>query len=224
MLRAVRAARAHYAGMLIHAGFVCLALGVTGSSLGTRQQDFTMHAGQTISWAGHQLRLVGLHQRRLTDKLIGEAELEVCRDGQVLATLRPAQHFHLHGQQWTTEVAIHSSWSGDVYTILHSTDAEGSVRLTFVHNPLMRWLWLGGCLMGLGAAIRLWPARQMSLAMAIPISASRQQPESGRRAVAAASLLLMIFSCEQTAGGLAEGCFQAAAGSAEPAQVARYSE
>jgi hypothetical protein len=31
---------AHYAGMLIHAGFICLALGVTGSSLGAIA-DFT---------------------------------------------------------------------------------------------------------------------------------------------------------------------------------------
>jgi hypothetical protein len=130
---------------------------------------------------------VGIHQRRGPDRLIGEAELEVCRDGQVLATLRPAQHFHLHGQQWTTEVAIHSSWSGDVYTILHNSDAQGSVRLTFVHNPLMRWLWLGGCLMGLGAAIRLWPARRVPLAIAIPIPLGRQQPGSRRRTVAAAS-------------------------------------
>jgi cytochrome c-type biogenesis protein CcmF len=137
----------HHAGMLIHAG--CLLGAGDGLPLGTCSR-ISRCGGQTVSWAGRQWRLVGIHQRRGPDKMIGEAELEIRRDGRVLATLRPAQHFHLQQQQWTTEVAIHSSWSGDVYTILHSGDGQGSVRLTFVDNPLMRWLWLGGCLMGLG--------------------------------------------------------------------------
>jgi hypothetical protein len=31
------------------------------------------------------------------------------------------------------------------------------LSLTFVENPLMRWLWMGGAIMVLGTCLRLWP-------------------------------------------------------------------
>ena len=58
--------------------------------------------------------------------------------------LKPARHFHLLQNQWTTEVAIDSTWSGDFYTILHAGLGEGRVLVTLIENPMMRWLWLGG--------------------------------------------------------------------------------
>jgi cytochrome c biogenesis factor len=60
-------------------------------------------------------------------------------------------------EQWTTEVDIHSSWSGDFYTILNGGEGGTAVSLTFVRMPLMRWLWLGGCLSGLGVVLTLCP-------------------------------------------------------------------
>jgi hypothetical protein len=33
--------------------------------------------------------------------------------------------------------------------------------LTFVENPLMRWIWFGGCLAGVGACIGLAPSRRI---------------------------------------------------------------
>ena len=51
---------------------------------------------------------------------------------------------------WSAKTAIHSTWGGDLFVILHSGEADGKVNLTFVENPLMRWLWLGGCLAALG--------------------------------------------------------------------------
>ena len=120
LVRTLRSSHQQYAGFLIHLGFAAVALGVTGSSLGTHQEDLLLSEGQTAPWAGYDIRLIHIDQRALADKLIGEVELEVSRDGEVLATLRPAQHFHLLQQQWTTEVAIQSTWRGDLYTILHN--------------------------------------------------------------------------------------------------------
>ena len=44
MLKSLSSARRQYAGFLMHMGFVCIAVGVTGSSLGTRQQEFVLAA------------------------------------------------------------------------------------------------------------------------------------------------------------------------------------
>jgi cytochrome c-type biogenesis protein CcmF len=138
-------------------GLVCLAVGVTGSSLGKREQAFTLTEGQAVEWAGRKIRVARVNQRKLPDKLVGEAVLEISRSGRLEATLVPAQHYHPLQDAWTAEVAIQSTWAGDFYAILHGGTAEGQLDLTFRENPLMRWLWLGGAVMVLGTAVRLWP-------------------------------------------------------------------
>ncbi|MBI1900716.1 MAG: heme lyase CcmF/NrfE family subunit [Planctomycetia bacterium] len=159
VVTALRCGRGQYAGFLIHLGLVSVALGIVGSSLGHREQEFVMTQGQTVAWAGRDVRLMRRNQRDLADRIVAEAELEIARGGRVEATLVPAQHFHRLQQEWTTEVAIQSTWGGDFYTILHSGTADGQVSLTFVENPMMRWLWLGGGIIVAGALIRLWPQR-----------------------------------------------------------------
>jgi len=156
--QALRAGRRQYAGFVIHLGLMSLAVGVTGSSVGKREQGFQMTEGQTVEWAERSIHLARAGQRELPDKLAAEAVLEVSRGGRLEATLVPAQHYHKLQREWTTEVAIHPTWGGDFYTILHSGTPDGQLSLTFVENPLMRWLWMGGAIMALGTGLRLWPA------------------------------------------------------------------
>ena len=37
---------------------------------------------------------------------------------------------------------------------------EGQLYMTFVENPLMRFMWLGGAIMVAGTSVRLWPSRR----------------------------------------------------------------
>ena len=154
--------RREYLGYSVHVGFVCVAIGVTGSSLGTRRHEVTMAEGQTVEWADHTVRFAGLIQRQLPDKLVAEAKLEVARAGADARVLLPAQHFHKLQNEWTTESAIASSWATDFFAILHGAEDDGRVHLTFILNPLMRFLWLGGWLVSVGAVLSLVLARQRS--------------------------------------------------------------
>ncbi len=173
--------RRQYAAHAIHLGLVLVAIGVTGSSLGSRQHDTTMTAGQTVEWAGRAVRLVGLNQRELPDRIVCEARLEISRGDRPPVTLLPSQHLHLHQgrrETRTTEVAIHSTWRGDFYTIMHGVDDEGGVSLTFIESPLTCWIWLGGWLMAAGTLIGLLKKGTGSE----PISASPWRKRPPRRA------------------------------------------
>jgi len=147
-----------YASFAIHLGFVCIAVGVTGSSLGSRQHELVLTPGDEVVWAGRSIRFHQLIERELPDKFIVEAELEIARGEEKPFRLLPAQHLHRLQDQWTTEVAIRSTWSEDFYTILHNGEGRDAVRLTFVENPLMRWMWLGGWVIAVGAFVRLLPS------------------------------------------------------------------
>jgi cytochrome c-type biogenesis protein CcmF len=158
VVRTLRGGRRQYAGYAIHLSFIAVAIGITGSSLGTRRHEADMSEGDVVRWADREIRYRGLEPRELPDRLALEAVLEVSRDGEPPVTLRPARHLHLLQQEWTTEVAIHSSWGGDFYTVLDAGLGDGRVVLTFVENPLIRWIWFGGIAAALCALVALWPS------------------------------------------------------------------
>jgi cytochrome c-type biogenesis protein CcmF len=152
--------RRAYAGFLIHLGFIMVAIGVTGSSLGSQRHEVVMQPGESLDWEGYRIVYQRPIQTASEGKLILQAELEITHGERPPYRLRPARHFHLLQEQWTTEVDIHSSWRGDFYTIFNGGEEQAAASLTFVKIPLMRWLWLGGCLCGLGSVLALWPGRQ----------------------------------------------------------------
>jgi cytochrome c-type biogenesis protein CcmF len=159
-LRALRDGRRQYAGFVIHMGFVCLAVGVAGSSLGSSRCETAMREGEEIQWQGRSIRLAGLTQRVVPDGLTAEAQIDVSAPGSPTYTLRPAHHLRQPQNEWTAEVTIHSTWAEDFYVILHSRESTGAVNLTLLVNPMMRWIWLGGWVAGLGATLALIPAQR----------------------------------------------------------------
>jgi cytochrome c-type biogenesis protein CcmF len=95
----------------------------------------------------------------LQDKLVAEAILEVVHGSGSRVILRPARHLHLLQNEWTTEVAIDSTWSSDFYTVLNAGLGDGRVSLTFVNNPMIRWIWMGGIISAVSAVVAAWPTR-----------------------------------------------------------------
>lgn len=148
--------RRQYAGFLAHLGFFSLAIGVTGSSLGTHRREFDMVEGETVKWAGRSIHFAGLTRSNEPAKFVVEAKLLISPSREQTYALRPAQHLHRLQNVWTTEAAIHPIWSGDFYAILHNGEGK-QAHFTFVVNPLMRWIWLGGWVIGFAVAVGLWP-------------------------------------------------------------------
>lgn len=158
--------RRKYAAYVVHIGFACVAIGVTVSSLGTQRKEVTLDEGDTIRWADRQIHYVRLEQRELPDKLLAEAVLKVGRDGSPPVELRPARHLHLLQNDWTTEVAIDSTWRGDFYTVLHAGLGDGRVVLTLVDNPMIGWIWVGGIVVTAAAVVAVWPASRRRTSIA----------------------------------------------------------
>ena len=164
LMSVLSSGRRKYAAYCIHFGFVCVAMGVSGSSLGTQRRELTLDEGAVVNWAGHRIRYLRLEQRQLPDMLVAEAVLEVDRGRTTPIELRPARHLHLLQNQWTTEVAIYSTWTGDFYTVLNAGLGGGKIALTLVNNPMIRWIWAGGSLTTLSAIVAIWPSRRKAAA------------------------------------------------------------
>ena len=103
---------------------------------------------------------------QVADKLVAEVVLNIAREGEDPVSLRPARHLHLLQNEWTTEVAIYSTWSGDFYSVLHAGLGDGRVSMTFAHNPMIRWIWVGGVLVALSAIVAILPSQNRRRARA----------------------------------------------------------
>jgi len=160
--------RRSYAGFLIHLGFGCMAIGIAGSSLGSRESDVSMIRGQTIEWEDRTIRYADLTQQDLRQKVVVAAQLEVNELAGANYTLQPAQILYRPQNQWGSKVAIHSTFGGDFYVIMHGGSLDKKIQLTLIDHPLMRWLWVGGWVGLVGVVIAMWPERQ------------RRDPELGR--------------------------------------------
>jgi cytochrome c-type biogenesis protein CcmF len=166
LIDALRNGRRKYAAYAIHLGFVCVAIGVTGSSVGTQQREVILAEGDAIYWEGRQIHYERLEQQQFPDKLAATAVLEITRDGAAPVELRPARHLHLLQNEWTTEAAIHSTWGGDLYTVLNAGLGDGRVALTLINNPMIRWIWTGGVVATVSAVVAIWPSRRRRQAFA----------------------------------------------------------
>ena len=185
VLAALVQRRRQYAGYLIHLGLACLAVGVAGSSLGSRQHEVSLGQGETVAWAGRTIRLPAHDpagnarqaHRRGRDR--GHRRTRRRRSPCGLPSYR-----YKSQDEWTTEVAIHSTWGGDFYAIYRGEQDEAKVSLTLIDNPMMRWIWTGGWLFALGSLVRLWPSRRRPAVQAV-VPAPHWMPDSSSRDLAA---------------------------------------
>ncbi len=62
--------------------------------------------------------------------------------------------------QPTSEVALHTTYEEDLYVILAALSESGTATFKIHVNPLVKWLWLGGLIMGIGGLVAIWPDRK----------------------------------------------------------------
>jgi len=174
--RGVRRLRAGYWGMtLAHLG-VALAIagaGVTGSY--SLERDLRMAPGDRLDLAGWEFRFEGVREVQGPNFRSQLGSLTVTRGGQPVALMQPEKRRYLGGQVMT-EAAIDAGLWRDLYVALgERLDGEAwSVR---VHvKPGVRWIWLGGVWIALGAALAVADRRYRTRATA---AASAAVPAGG---------------------------------------------
>ena len=110
--------RRSYGGFLVHLGFGCMAVGIAGSSLGSRETDLSMTRGQTVQWEGRTIRYADLLQHDLRQNVVVAAQLEVNEPAGKypwstairFSLLKFSIALRTNG---ATKVAIHSTFGGD---------------------------------------------------------------------------------------------------------------
>jgi cytochrome c-type biogenesis protein CcmF len=83
-----------------------------------------------------------------------QAELHASR-GRGVTVLKPQARFYTDPPTQTTESAIETVFSGQLYTVLGQSAGDGRWQLRLWWKPLITLIWLGGAIIALGGALAL---------------------------------------------------------------------
>jgi len=179
LLRLISKNRRRYGGYIIHIGVVMMFLGITGTSAFKEEKQITLKPGESFTMGGDTLRYDGVTAHETTHIAYLTASIAVFRNGLQIDTLRPEKRFYKKPQQPTTEVAIRSRPSADLYLVLGSYDEASKMATIQAYiNPLVSWLWWGGVVLVIGTAVTIVPSRA-------PARAPAYAPSRGGQTVAA---------------------------------------
>ncbi|GAB4232331.1 MAG: heme lyase CcmF/NrfE family subunit [Acidobacteriota bacterium] len=146
-----------YGGFIIHAGTVLVFVGIIASSFFNIDRVFTVREGERFEIGGYTLQFNGLAQRQDPEKQVVFARLDVLEDGEIIDRLFPQRFFYHKSEQPTTEVAIMSRLTEDLYVVLSGWDDAGNVSFHVFVNPLVQLIWLGIAIMAMAGLFVLFP-------------------------------------------------------------------
>ena len=168
-----------YGGYIIHVGVALAFVGIVGSSFFRTEVKKTIKPGGSLDVGPYELVFLGLKHDETPHLESARAEVEVLRNGNPLAVMRPGKLFYKRPQQPATSVAIRSTPVSDLYVVLASIDdSSGLVTFQVFLTPLVFWLWAGGFIVAFGTVIVMWPNVRERAAIAAAVCAPVSlQPE-----------------------------------------------
>jgi cytochrome c-type biogenesis protein CcmF len=151
--------RRRYGGYVSHAAVVLLAVGVVGSSVYGKATTARLRPGQTATVGSYTLGYLGTTFRRGRGHDELRARFAVFRDGKQVGTVAAGKNRYHVESFFSTAVAIRTDWlrAEDLFVIGDRFNADGSVDLKAIVNPLVDLIWLAGLVFLAGSVIAIWP-------------------------------------------------------------------
>ncbi|CAN5306817.1 heme lyase CcmF/NrfE family subunit [soil metagenome] len=151
--------RRRYGGYVVHASIVLLAIGITGSSLYGTTREARLKPGQSMTVAGDRLVFRGFETTLESNHRAVRAVVDVYRGDKYLGRYKPGKNQYFAEDQISNEVSIRHDLltGGDLFLIADQVNANGTVDLKALQEPLVNLIWLAGFVFIGGALIALWP-------------------------------------------------------------------
>ncbi len=154
--------RRRYGGYIIHISMVLMGIGIIGIELFQTDTQRHISIGETIELAGYTVQYDDLEQFVHTDqRYVTQAKLTLTKDGEVIGHLKPRFDIYPDGQPMTIP-GVRSTVVDDIYVILVNWEGitRDSTPFKVYHNPLVKWVWIGGYVFILGILIAAWPEEE----------------------------------------------------------------
>ncbi len=150
---ASRGGRSYYGMWVAHIGIAVFIIGVTFVTQFDIEKDVRMSPGQEIVLNDYLFRFDGVAVHEGPNYRAQRGTVRVSRDGQEVAVLHPEKRTYRVQTKPMTEAGIDAGLFRDIYVSLGEALGGGDWALRLYYKPMVRWIWLGGLLMGFGGLL-----------------------------------------------------------------------
>jgi len=153
--RLVNLPRAQWGMTFAHFGLSIAIMGIAGAAAWKVESVQTMKPGETVSVAGYDFRFDGTKPTQTPSYTATEGLFTVSKDGKQVVVLTPEKRVYKVRAMPTTEAAIHTMASGDLYAVVGDAKDGGAYVTRLYFNPLVVWMWIGALVMVAGGMLSL---------------------------------------------------------------------
>lgn len=148
--------RSNTIGMLTaHLGVGIFILGVSLSSHLSIERDVDISVEEMVEIAPYRFRFVELKKVTGPNYEGVRAKFWVEKGGHKIKTLHPEKRYYIPRNMPMTETAIAHSPFRDLYIALSEPTANGAWAVRIYVKPYIIWIWIGGLMIAVGAALSL---------------------------------------------------------------------
>jgi len=141
---------ATWGSVIAHIGMAMTVAGITVVSLYDSQKDVRLEKGQSYELAGYQYTFTGIESIKGKNYRANRATMQISQNGKPVATVYPEKRDYGPRAMPMTEAGIDASFTRDLFVALGEPLGGGAWSFRLYFKPFVRWIWLGGVLMGLG--------------------------------------------------------------------------
>ena len=147
----VKVKLAYFGMILAHCGVAITTMGAVMSSYFGSELGVRLAPQQS-----QQLGQFEFHYDRFSNEIGPNFTAEVAffsvsKQGKPYAEIVPERRYYDVRTMTMSEVGLDASFWGDLYIVMGDNLGKGEFTFRLHYKPLIRWLWLGGILMALGA-------------------------------------------------------------------------
>ena len=147
-----------YGGYVAHIGILITTIGIAASATWRTEREATLVPGERLTVSGQTVRLRDVWGREEPQRSVIGATLEVLgADSAVIGTITPRMNYYRVSDQPVPTPDVRSSLKGDLYANLMAFEQSGrNATVKVIVEPLVPWIWFGGGVVVLGAAIGMF--------------------------------------------------------------------
>jgi cytochrome c-type biogenesis protein CcmF len=136
-----------------HLGVAFFVFGVTITSAFSIETDHRMVPGEPVEVAGFEFELRNLRNVKGPNFDATQGEIDVSKDGEFIAQLRPQERTYRVQTSPMTEAGILATWNRDLFVALGEPLGGEAWSVRLQYKPMIRFIWLGCLIMAFGGIV-----------------------------------------------------------------------
>ena len=142
-----------YGMMTGHIGIAIFVTGLSLTAIYSEEKDLKMAFGDTYSMDEYTFVFRGVEKTEGPNYKAFKGMIDVSSGTTSLGTMEPEKRIYNVQKMPMTEAAIDAGLTRDLFIALGEDLGDGSWTLRIYYKPFVRWLWIGGLVMGLGGLL-----------------------------------------------------------------------